>query len=60
MEEKFQLDIWYVENQSFRLDLKILFLSFKRVLKSEGVSNLNYVTMPKFKEEPTEKQQHNN
>lgn len=47
-EEKFKLDVWYVENQSFRLDMKILILTFFKVLKSEGVSHGNHVTMEKF------------
>ncbi|MFC0216472.1 sugar transferase [Paenibacillus chartarius] len=47
-EEKFKLDVWYVENRSFLLDLKILFLTFAKVLKSEGVSQTNHVTMEKF------------
>ncbi|MBP1990364.1 sugar transferase [Paenibacillus eucommiae] len=47
-EEKFELDVWYVENQSFLLDLKILFLTFNKVLRSEGVSHGNHVTMEKF------------
>lgn len=48
-DEKFKLDVWYVENQSFLLDLKILYLTFIKVLKSEGVQNGNHVTMPVFK-----------
>lgn len=47
-EEKFKLDIWYVENQSIYLDLKILFLTFKKVLKKEGISAEGEATMPKF------------
>jgi lipopolysaccharide/colanic/teichoic acid biosynthesis glycosyltransferase len=37
-EEKFQLDIWYVEHQSFLLDLKIIFKTFKKVFVSEGIN----------------------
>jgi len=48
-EEKFKLDVWYVENQSFILDLKILFLTIKKVVTSHGISNQNHVTMPDFK-----------
>ena len=48
-EEKFKLDVWYVENQSFILDLKILFLTIKKVVTSHGISNHNHVTMPDFK-----------
>lgn len=47
-EARFEHDVWYVENQSFLLDLKILLLTVKKVLKSEGVSNGNHVTMPVF------------
>jgi sugar transferase EpsL len=47
-EEKFNLDVWYVENQSFLLDLKILALTFNKVLKSEGIQNTNHATMPIF------------
>ncbi|KAB2953755.1 sugar transferase [Heliorestis acidaminivorans] len=48
-EERFKLDVWYVDNRSFFLDLKILFLTFLKVLKSEGVSAEGHVTMPEFK-----------
>ncbi|MFE5321210.1 sugar transferase [Paenibacillus sp. NPDC056579] len=47
-EEKFKLDVWYVDNQSFLLDLKILALTFVKVLKTEGVSHQNHVTMERF------------
>jgi sugar transferase EpsL len=47
-EEKFKLDVWYVENQSFLLDFKILVLTFIKVLKSEGIQNGNHATMPIF------------
>ncbi|MBD8004751.1 sugar transferase [Bacillus norwichensis] len=47
-EEKFELDIWYVKNQSFFLDCKILLLTIKKVLKSEGINNGSHVTMPDF------------
>lgn len=48
-EEKFKLDVWYVENQSFLLDIKILYLTIFKVLKSEGIQNTNDTTMPVFK-----------
>lgn len=48
-ERKFQLDIWYVDNQSFLLDLKILFLTFKKVFVREGISGDGSQTMTKFK-----------
>lgn len=47
-EEKFKLDVWYVDHQSFWLDLKILFLTVIQVLKSEGISHEGHVTMEKF------------
>ncbi|MCP3761394.1 sugar transferase [Domibacillus sp. A3M-37] len=47
-EEKFKLDVWYVENRSFWLDLKILVMTVMKVFKSEGVSQQGHVTMTKF------------
>ncbi|WP_317259135.1 sugar transferase [Paenibacillus sp. J5C2022] len=47
-EERFQRDIWYVDHQSFWLDMKILLLTVKKVVKSDGVSNANHATMPMF------------
>tara|TARA_Y100000768_G_C23863683_1_gene626978 strand:- start:358 stop:954 length:597 start_codon:yes stop_codon:yes gene_type:complete len=48
-EEKFELDIWYVQNQSFWLDLKIILITIWKVLKQEGISHKQFATMPKFK-----------
>jgi len=48
-EERFELDVWYVDNQSFWLDLKILILTLKRVLSRDGVSQVGNVTMEKFR-----------
>ena len=48
-EEKFKLDVWYVKNQSFLLDMKILFLTIIKVIKTEGISSKNNSTMPVFK-----------
>ena len=48
-EEKFELDLWYVDNQSFWLDLKILFWTVKKVFNREGISADGDVSMPKFK-----------
>lgn len=48
-EEKFKLDVWYVENQSFLLDLRIIFLTFWKVVKSEGVNQSASVTMERFR-----------
>lgn len=47
-DEKFKLDVWYVDHRSFMLDLKILFLTVKKVFLSEGISAKGEVTMPKF------------
>ena len=47
-EEKFALDVWYVENQSFWLDVKILFLTVKKVLVKDGISATGEATMTKF------------
>lgn len=48
-EQKFKLDTWYVDHRNFRLDMKILFLTFKKVVRSEGVANGQHVTMPVFR-----------
>lgn len=47
-EEKFRLDVWYVDNCSFGLDLKILWLTVLSVLKREGISHAGEATMPEF------------
>ena len=47
-EEKFALDVWYVENQSFWLDIKILWLTVKKVLIKDGISAAGEATMAKF------------
>lgn len=47
-EEKFKLDVWYVDHQSLWLDLKILFLTVKKVFTREGISAAGEATMPKF------------
>ena len=47
-EEKFKLDIWYVDNRSFWLDVKILWLTVWRVLRREGISADGEATMPRF------------
>ncbi|MCM3115094.1 sugar transferase [Neobacillus sp. MER 74] len=48
-EGKFELDIWYVNNHSFLLDIKILFLTVYKVVKSEGINQPGQVTMENFK-----------
>lgn len=47
-EAKFKLDVWYVDNQSFWLDLKILFLTLWKALKREGISAPGSATAPEF------------
>jgi len=47
-DEKFKLDVWYVDNQSFGLDLKIMWLTALKVFKRDGVSANGHATMPKF------------
>ena len=47
--EKFDLDVWYVDNQSVWLDIKILFLTIKKVIMREGISAKDDATMPPFK-----------
>jgi lipopolysaccharide/colanic/teichoic acid biosynthesis glycosyltransferase len=47
-DDKFKLDVWYVDNQSFWLDIKILFLTVKKVFVREGISADGEVTMSHF------------
>ncbi|VEF49587.1 phosphotransferase [Bacillus freudenreichii] len=47
-EEKFKLDVWYVDNRTFWLDLKIISLTVLKVFKSEGINQAENVTMEKF------------
>jgi len=47
-EEKFELDVWYVDRVSLRLDVKILWLTLVKVFQRTGVSAENSATMPKF------------
>ena len=47
-EEKFALDVWYVDNRTFWLDLKILWLTVVKVLRRDGIAGPNEVTMHKF------------
>lgn len=46
--DKFKLDVWYVDNRSFWLDIKILFMTVKKVLVREGISAEGHVTTEKF------------
>ena len=47
-EEKFTLDVWYVDNRTFWLDMKILWMTFLKVVKAEGISQDGHVTMSEF------------
>ena len=50
--EKFKLDIWYVDNHSLWLDLKIIVLTVKKVLKRDDISAAGEATMPRFEGAP--------
>lgn len=47
-EDKFKLDVWYVDHCSLLLDIKILYLTLKKVIMREGISAEGTATMPKF------------
>ena len=47
-EEKFKLDVWYVDNRSLLLDIKILWLTVRKVLLRDGINATDAVTMTKF------------
>ena len=53
-EDKFRLDIWYVDHQSMLLDLKILFLTLWKVIWREGISQPGYATAEEFMGTPME------
>jgi lipopolysaccharide/colanic/teichoic acid biosynthesis glycosyltransferase len=53
-ERKFDLDVWYVDNASFALDLKILWLTLWRVLRREGISGAGSATAERFTGSPRE------
>jgi sugar transferase EpsL len=53
-EEKFALDVWYVDNRSLRLDLAILWRTARSVLRREGISAAGEATMPEFLGSPPE------
>lgn len=48
-EEKFNYDVWYIENQSFWLDIKIIMMTVKKVFVREGIAHAGDVSMPRFK-----------
>jgi lipopolysaccharide/colanic/teichoic acid biosynthesis glycosyltransferase len=47
-DEKFALDVWYVNHRTLALDIKILWLTVRKVLKREGISAAGEATMPRF------------
>ena len=47
-DDKFALDVWYVDNRSFWLDCKILWITLRKVFKREGIRAAHHATMPKF------------
>lgn len=47
-EQKFSYDVWYVDNYSFLLDIKILFLTAKKVIKRSDINHSDTVPMPRF------------
>ncbi|MCG9584127.1 sugar transferase [Vibrio tubiashii] len=48
-DDKFKLDVWYVDNRTFWLDIKIIFLTIKKVFVKEGISADDHVTIEPFK-----------
>jgi len=48
-EEKFKLDVWYVENVSFWLDIRIVGLTLRKVISREGISQPGHATAEEFK-----------
>lgn len=47
-DKKFELDVWYVENLNFFLDIKIVLLTLKKIIKTDGITAEGHVTMPRF------------
>lgn len=48
-EERFKLDVWYVDHQSFYLDIKIIIMTMRKILRHEGINQPGHVTMEEFK-----------
>lgn len=59
-EEKFKLDVWYVDNWTFWLDAKILFMTIMKVFKSEGINQDGQATMEKFRGKDPERRVNQN
>lgn len=47
-EERFELDVWYVDNRTLWLDMKILAMTIWKVIRREGISSRGHATMPIF------------
>jgi len=47
-EEKFELDVWYVDNQSFWLDIKIILITLVKIIRRDGINQQGAATMPAF------------
>jgi sugar transferase EpsL len=47
-DEKFELDVWYVDNQTFRLDLRILLMTVLQIVRRQGITSEGHATMPEF------------
>ncbi|HPM48799.1 MAG TPA: sugar transferase [Methylotenera sp.] len=58
-EDKFKLDVWYVDNQSIWLDIKILLLTVYKVFKRSGISANDSATMPEFMGSATQRRNPN-
>ncbi len=56
-DEKFKLDVWYVDNRSMWLDIKILWLTVRKVLVRDGISAAGEATMTRFTGSPMEPRQ---
>jgi lipopolysaccharide/colanic/teichoic acid biosynthesis glycosyltransferase len=54
-EDKFGLDVWYVDNRSFLLDLRIILLTALRLVKPQGISAVGHETMPEFLGSPKDR-----
>jgi lipopolysaccharide/colanic/teichoic acid biosynthesis glycosyltransferase len=48
-EEKFALDVWYIDHWTLALDLRIFWLTLTKVMKREGISAAGHATMPEFR-----------
>jgi len=53
-EDKFELDVWYVDNQSFKLDFKILAMTVWKIIKREGINQQGHATAEEFNPQTTQ------